>query len=169
MSDLGRVGDLELDEDEGFLRREWKAERVGWLTMAGILGLALLGVFGSGPLAEANAGGDGPLAVRYARFARTQAPTILRLRYDAGAVGADGRVRLVLDRGFVEAVQIEHITPQPERAVAEPGRVVYVFAAEPAAAGEVTFHARFERFGVIRGAAGLADRPPVRFTQWVHP
>ena len=48
-ADSHRHGDLEIDEDLPFQRREWFAERVAWAVMALLIAAALLGLFGTGP------------------------------------------------------------------------------------------------------------------------
>ena len=46
-----RPDGLQLDEDRGFQRRFWRAERIAWGTFAAIMLAALSGLFGgSGPL-----------------------------------------------------------------------------------------------------------------------
>ena len=52
MTDLVRVGDLQIHQDLCQERREWKIQRVGWLLMALMLVAALAGLLGPGPLSS---------------------------------------------------------------------------------------------------------------------
>jgi hypothetical protein len=78
MSDVKRVGDLEIGQDLAHQRLEWKIERVGWILMA-LLGLpALVGLLGPGPLSSTSAGEKGsPLSVENNRFERYQSLVFL--------------------------------------------------------------------------------------------
>lgn len=58
-----RVGDLEVPQDLGFQRRACTFERIGWVAMTLVLLAAIVGVWGEGPLAQAEAvsrDGSGP-------------------------------------------------------------------------------------------------------------
>ena len=48
MSKAERAGDLEIVEDLSFQRREWRVQRGGWVVMAVLILLALLGLTGRG-------------------------------------------------------------------------------------------------------------------------
>jgi hypothetical protein len=48
-AEVQRHGDLEIQEDLPFQRREWLVERVAWGVMALLIVAALLGLFGTGP------------------------------------------------------------------------------------------------------------------------
>jgi hypothetical protein len=168
-------GGLEIDEDLPFQRREWVAERVGWAAMALLVLAALLGLFGTGPLASATAGNPaGPLWIEYERFNRLLAPATLRVHLGAGAARG-GEARVWLDRRYLESVQLQRVTPQPDGVEAAPDRMVFVFRmAEPDQPTTITFSFKPERFGSLPGRAGLAgagappDRP-LRFRQFVYP
>jgi len=56
MSKAERAGDLEIDEDLSFQRREWRVQRGGWVVMAVLILLALLGLTGRGPIRQPTAG-----------------------------------------------------------------------------------------------------------------
>jgi hypothetical protein len=115
MAALERVGDLEIEQNLAQQRREWTIQRIGWVVMVLLALAALLGLFGGGPFSEGTAGDrDGPLWVEYPRFARLQAPAELRLHVGSEAVPGN-EARVWLDRDFIENVQIQHITPEPDR------------------------------------------------------
>lgn len=59
MSEVKRVGDLDINQDAYSFEREARAEDVGRIVIWGLVVLALLGVSGTGPLAWASAGAEG--------------------------------------------------------------------------------------------------------------
>lgn len=49
-----RQRSLQIREDPAFQHRQWRVQRVGWLTIGLLLVLALAGVFGKGPASHAH-------------------------------------------------------------------------------------------------------------------
>jgi hypothetical protein len=164
-----RRPDLELDEDPSFAAREWRFERAGWVVLA-LLGVAgLLGLLGPGPLSRGSAGTPEGLRVEYQRFAHQHAPSRLRVHVPPAA-RAGGRVRVWLDHGWTDAVEIEAVTPEPETVEVGGDRVTFAFrTADPDAPLRLTFDLQMQRAGIVRGAAGLPGGPTVRFRQVVYP
>lgn len=134
MSDSTPYADLDLEEDLTLQRREWRWQRVGWVVLFGIVGAALLGVFGDGPLsyAQAVSGVNGPagapaLSVDYQRFTRVGSSTRIAIRL-AGPPPEKGDLELEVERRFYDHAQIERITPEPDRVVLGSKKVALVFA-----------------------------------------
>ena len=121
-----RPGDLEIKQDLRFQRRMWALQRIGWAVMALIVLVGLVGVFGAGPLSSATAGKEeAPLFVEeYERFARFMLPTTLRVRLDPMG---QGEAHLWLDRGYLESVRPQTVTPEPDSVEAGPDGFTYVF------------------------------------------
>ncbi len=170
MTEVRRVGDLELAQDLDYQRRLGTAQRAGWVAMLLLALAALLGLLGSGPLSSATAGDEGgALAIGYNRFGRYQAPTTLRVRLGPGA-GREGEARVWLSESYLQNVQIQQITPQPQRVEVGPDGQTYVFQlAGPNQPAEVTFYLQPDRFGPLSGQVRLAGEQPVRFRQFVYP
>lgn len=171
MAGVRRVSDLEINEDLGYQRRNWAAQRLGWAVMSAVVLAALLGLLGgSGPLSGAAAGGEGsPVSVEeYQRFVRYGAPTTLRLRLE-GASG-EGRARVWLDRGYLEGYEVQRVTPQPEEVVAGPERITYVFdLAEGAERVVVVFDLQPDVVGPLEGRVGTGGGASLRFRQFAYP
>lgn len=136
MSDSTPYADLDLEEDLTLQRREWRWQRVGWVVLFGIVGAALLGVFGDGPLsyAQAVSGVNGPagapvLSVDYQRFTRAGKSTRIAIRL-AGHSPQDGDLELEVERTFYDHAQIERITPEPDRVVIGSKSIHLVFASQ---------------------------------------
>ena len=169
--DIQRVGEIELDENAEFQKREWLVQRVGWAVMGLIVLAALLGLFGRGPLARAVVGGEGdPLRVEYDRFTRHASPTTLKIRLTPGVADEDGTIRLWLDREYMQAVQVEEISPEPESMEAGEDGIVYVFrVADAERSTRVTFRIQPSGYGLLSGGVGLVGQFRLRFRQFVFP
>ena len=169
-ANLQRHGDLEIPEDLPFQRREWVAERVAWAVMALLIAAALLGFFGTGPLSRTTAGDEaGPLWLDYERFARLLAPAPLRVHVGQGAA-RDGIVRVWIDRRYLDSVELQQVTPQPDSTELEAERLIFSFRqADGEGAAVITFNMRPSRFGSLPGRVGLVEGPALQFQQFVYP
>jgi hypothetical protein len=102
--------------------------------MALVVLAALLGLLGPGLLSN-GASADSPQAglgvKEYERFLRFMKPTTLRIGLELGAV-TEGEARVWLDRQYIEGVQTQHVSPQPQSVEAGSKGFTYVFnIAEP--------------------------------------
>ena len=170
MGDVRSAGDLEIDQDLDFQRREWRAQRAGWWAMALVLVLALAGVFGRGPLAHATLESpDGHLRVEYDRLAAVAGEADLRIHV-APAAAPDGLVRVWLDRAWVEGVNVEDIQPTPQRVIVAGDRMYYEFpVGSTRAASVVRFEFRPDAMLRRELRVGLTDGPTLAATQFIYP
>lgn len=171
MANTQGVGDLELDQDLDFQRRSWAVQRVGWGVMALVAVAALLGLFGPGPLNNAITGSkEAPLWLEYKRFGRFQTSAMLLRVHLGPEAGHDGKVRVLLNRDYLENVQVQQVTPQPESVEAGPKYLTYIFqVTEPNQPTAVTFHLQPEQIGLLSAQVGLPKRQPLSFTQFIYP
>lgn len=170
MSDLPRVGDLEIGQNLDFERRMQTVQYVSWAVMGLLLLAALLGLFGTGLLSKTSLGDPGgPLWMEYDHCLRSQAPQQLRIRVGPGAI-RDGKARLWLNESYLERVRIRQIAPQPESVELDPAGQTFTFAAEnldePAT---IMFYMVPERAGLLSGQIKLAGNEPFSFHQFVYP
>ena len=160
---------IEINEDRGFQRREWRFERVGWTMMALVVAAALLGVFGYGPLSHATVGDPATLALDYDRVQRASAPAEYRFRA-ARALTGDGEVRLRFDSALTEEMELDSIMPEPREVRSGPGYTEFAFATaagdEPAT---IMFEFRPATFGHVRGRVTSEGAPPLLFDQYILP
>lgn len=170
MTEPQRVGDLEIYQDLRFQEREWTVQRVGWALMLLVILLALLGLFGTGPISTGNAeAGDGAIAAGYERFVRHDGRTTLTLEVD-GSQAIEGELRVWLTSDYLAAVQIEQVSPQPSETIADGDRLVYVFPIDDTASSlTVSFSLRPQDMGWLSGEAGVPDGPTVSWNQLSYP
>lgn len=137
---MGRVGDLEIEQDVQYAEREWTAERVGWGLLLLVVALALAGLFGNGPLSWTTIkSSQGDLDVAYERFGRRGGSQELTVRTTADAA-RNGTWELFFSLDYLNALQVTSITPEPESVAADRGGVRFTFSqASPRADLEVTF------------------------------
>lgn len=168
MSETKHVGDLQIDDDDAFTRREWTVQRVGWAVLVLIVAGALLGLFGNGPLSEAAAE-NGPLRVAYDRFERKRAPTELRIRV-AGGTAEEDRIELWLAGDFLDRIELQGFSPEPEESRAGADRVVYVFRVDdPTQPAVIDIDYQIDGSGSLPGRLGLVGGPELTFPQFVYP
>lgn len=172
MSEMKRVGDLEVAEDMKAQRRNWLFQGIGQALMVLVALAGLLGLFGgAGPLSRASAGNqEASLSIsEYERFLRFGKPTTLQVRLGEAAT-TGGEARVWLSRQYVENVQFQEIDPLPERVEAGPDRFVYVFeAAGPDRPTAVTFETEPDEIGRLQGRVGLDGGTSLTFSQFVYP
>ena len=108
--------DLQLSDDIDQQRRDWIFERIGWVLLAAALFAALAGLFGPGIFGTARASAaDGTLSVEYLRFVRARSPQELRVIVEPQNNG-DSRFQVWIDSAYVDALSLERVTPQPDKA-----------------------------------------------------
>jgi hypothetical protein len=170
MAEQSRYDVLELKQDLEFERRSRSIERVGWVVIAAVALAALAGLFGSGPLSRTTLGEPGgPLWIEYARFGRLGAPLALRVHV-APNTGRQTALRLWLSRDYMERVQVDQVTPQPERVEAGSERLTYAFSlAESSRSTTIIFSLKMDHFGRQRGCIGMVDGPTLCFHQFIYP
>lgn len=129
--------DLELTADLRFQRREWRAERIGWVLAGVVIVASLLGVFSNGPLSStSSSSSSGDIRVDYQHFVRHLGQDSMTITVAPSAIKA-GTATIVLDQSIASALQITSITPQPQAQRTEQGRLVLEVAAAPGAPAQV--------------------------------
>ncbi len=170
MTTVPRHGDIEIDHDVHFQRRDWRAQRIGRIMMFLILAAAIAGAFGDGPLStRRDRSANGRLEVEYDRVARHGAPYPLRLNISADAVG-DSTVDIWIDQQYVQGLVMREISPSPTETWAGGERLIYRFnLAEIPKPVVIVFHADADKRWSRSGAVGIVRGDSVRFRQFVLP
>jgi hypothetical protein len=164
-----RVGDLEVEQDLAFQRREWVVERVGWTAMLVLAVAGLLGLFGTGPLAAAEARGADGLLLDYGRFERFNAPAELIFEVPAQSIAEDGTFTLALARDYLDDVEVEQVTPEPEEVRADGEWLTFTFGSAAPEAVTVVFHLQHDRIGPTELHVRLGDNQPLAIGQFIYP
>jgi hypothetical protein len=170
MTAVPRHGDIEIDQDPAFQRRDWRAQSVGRIVMVVIVIAALAGAFGDGVLSSRRARtDDGRLEVEYDRIARHGAPEPLRVHVAAHAPG-DSIVDLWIDQRYVHGVVMREISPSPIATWAGGERLIYRFRlTDLPRTAVIVFQADANDLWSRSGAVGLLRGDSVRFRQFVLP
>ena len=165
---IGPGGDLELDQDLSFQRREWTIQRAGWLVMATLLVAGLLGLFGTGPLGTATAEA-GPLQLQFARFERRHAPSELEVVVERTAVSQD-QLEIWFAADYLAGTEITSVMPEPVEVRVTDDRLVYRFSVDDQArTHRILIALEYDELGVATPHMGLVDGPELTFWQFVYP
>lgn len=168
MADIKSEGDLEINQDLRFQRKEWVFERWGWIAMVMLAIAALLGLFGDGLLSNATAKNE-VLQVQYGRFEREFAPAHIEIQFDSQKANNEG-VKLQVDRELLSFYNVEQITPEPDSTVLFPDHVTYIFKIAPGSGPfQVTFELQGNQIGIARGKIGVENGPVVDISQFMYP
>lgn len=167
---MERFGDLEINQDVRFQDREWTVERVGWLLLVALLIIAVLGLFGNGPLSRTTSSSpDAGLKVAYERFGRRGGSQELTLRASANAA-TNGSWQIEVTRAYLASLEIVTITPEPDSAETTRRGVRYTFTqAAPDAALEVIFAVTPRSLWSHSGEIRIGDEPPATVWQFFFP
>jgi hypothetical protein len=140
---------LQVADHQAFQRREWTAQRIGWVGIAAFVAAAFLGVLGPGPLSSTTATSDDQLVeVEHQRFRHLEADDMLTVVLAPAAVTGD-TVEVELAQDWVQSVDISGIAPEPQEQVATSYGVRLVVSSE--AGSEVTIQIAFRatRIGIV--------------------
>lgn len=160
--------DLDVRQDEVFQRKEWRAQRIGWVVMTLFVLAGLIGVFGTGPLTWATTSSlDGVVTVEYDRVVRFEADNSLTLIFGPDAV-EDGVITVEMAGSWLAGVDLSGIAPEPAEQRALPDGVVWEFPVERTGQIDVTLTFRAEEVGTIGADVTVGDETAT-FTQLVLP
>jgi hypothetical protein len=160
---MGKMhGDLELDQDIPMEKLMLTLQKVGWALVLLGLGLALAGIFGSGPFSRVVKASDNrQLLLTYERFERRLKDTTFRV--EAASAESIG-----LDRRYLEHAEIKHINPPPADVKFSESEIEYSFDHGP---GRLLVDFSFQlknKPGLARGAVRAGDTT-VGFQQIIYP
>jgi hypothetical protein len=158
-----RYEGLEIEENLRDQRIQWRVERAWWVVLGGLLAASVAGLFGSGALSSSET--ETPSArVRYNRFLRNDGPSTLRI--DGPAAGP---LEIAISSGYLDAIAILEINPEPESTAFEDGFVVYTFeVSRPAERATVTFRFAPQEIGRLEVTVAV-NGEAMKFNQFVYP
>lgn len=164
------MGDLQVEQDLRFEKREWQGQLIGRLVMLAIALGALLGFFGAGPLSlteEQDVTGD--LNVIYEHYGRRGATTNLTVAIHPNAF-SDGEAEVWLSSDYLGQMQVDAITPSPDQVTAQEDGFVYTFLVDqPEDPITVTYNFTIDAMGSVAGEIGLPDAAPIELDHFFTP
>ena len=99
---------LQLEEDLEQHKKGWVIQKIGWAVLYIGLILAMLGVFGSGPVSYKTQSANGN-SIKYERFLRYEGET--EMTFDVA--DAKDTITLQIPQQYMEYVQVQSISPLP--------------------------------------------------------
>lgn len=170
MANRGVPADLQLEHNPRLQHWEWLFERAGWLALLVVVGLALAGFLGNGPLSKSIAtSADGNLRVEYDKYLHYRAPDTLTIQVDKSLL-KEGEFKLRLGGDYLRKLHIEQIMPRPLRELAESDAQALIF--EAASADEpvrIIIHFQVESPGTLEGTITAGSDQTVTLNQFVYP
>jgi hypothetical protein len=147
-------------------RREWVAQRIGWVGMALFIGAAVLGFVGGGVASDRQVGDASVAAIRYERFARYASPARIEITI-APAAAAQGTVSFEVNESYMHAFEVQSIVPEPRSVETKNERIRFTFDASSAPAS-IVLDVMPETIGRQRAVFKIADRE-LTFRQFIYP
>lgn len=121
--------ELAVGDDIEFQRKWWRFENFIWIVFGLIVIADLLGCFGRGPLAKAQARStDGTMDVRYERIARYGTASVIAIQFGPGAI-QDGKLKFWVSDSLVKPLGNQRVVPQPETSTVGDNGIYYTFLA----------------------------------------
>lgn len=156
----------DIGEDLAFQRRNWRAQRVGWVLLGLLIAAGLAGLLGPGPLSDVSARDGERLEVEYERFVRHGSPSDIRVTIPRPGTKL---VRVAVSRDYLDAVWLMEILPTPMRVQAADSDVVYTFERLGSGPLEATFGIRPKALGTHEARIALDDGSRVSVRQFTYP
>ncbi|MFJ4156644.1 hypothetical protein ACIPZF_17825 [Pseudomonas sp. NPDC089752] len=156
-----------VQENMALQRRVWRFERVGWYALVVVILLGLAGVFGNGPLSDAQVSSrDGRLHVDYQRLSRSGTTDSLKIRVQ-GRAGE--LVDIQLSGSLFSVASIETLQPQPQLSRSQGDSILLQTGSS--ADGRVTLYLtlRSESVGRLQGQVRTGPATAVHFSTFLYP
>lgn len=113
---------LQLDENLDQHKKGWVAQKIGWAVLYAGLLLAILGVFGTGPLSYKTQSANGN-SIKYERFLRYEGEA--EMTFDV--TSAKDTITLQIPQQYMEYIQVQAISPIPLGNQTIDGQTTYYF------------------------------------------
>jgi hypothetical protein len=151
------------DEDVRFEHRWHLVQRAGRAILALGIVAAVLGIFGTGPLASTTADAPGgTFSVDYDRFLRTAQSSNLQISTQTSR----GPATVAIAQSYLNATGLSGVSPQPDSETARGNRVVLTW--QGSLPDQIQVQIAPQTIGVHRATIWVAGTP-VRFRQVTWP
>jgi hypothetical protein len=155
------VAELEIRQDLDFQRRVGMFQGVGRIVFVLLFVAAIIGVFGTGPLAHATASGPG-FQVDYDRFLRSTQSSSLQVSPNVGQGGGE----IAVASSYLNSIDVSDVSPQPDSETAQQDRIVFSYQNRLPAQVQIGIFPR--TIGIHRATIWVRGRP-LSFRQVVYP
>ncbi|MGS7251020.1 hypothetical protein HG549_11315 [Pseudomonas sp. SK] len=156
-----------VEEDMRMQQRVWRFERVGWYMLVVIVLLALAGLFGNGPLSDAQvASDDGRVRVDYQRLSRSGTTDNLRITV-RGTPGEP--VQVVLGGSLLREASIETMQPQPQLSRSHGQSLLLQLGTSHDGMATLYLTLRSEHVGRLEGVVRAGQDSTVQFATFLYP
>lgn len=127
MGHIREVAGIQIDEESfEFTRREWRFQRIGWISLGVIALLGFAGVLGHGPAAHETIGHPDTFAVQFDRIIRHGASSDLVVDVGPG-LQRDSTLRIYVSRDYLAKFKVSDIIPEPAASGSAGNYVYYEF------------------------------------------
>lgn len=158
---------LPVQEDMAMQQRVWRFERVGWYLLVVIVLLGLAGLFGNGPLSNAQTiSADGRLHVEYQRLSRSGTTDNLRITVRGSARKP---IMLELDGSLLSKASIETIQPEPQASLSQGKAILLELGTSDDGVATLYLTLRSEYVGTLEGVVRAGPSSAVHFSTFLFP
>ena len=156
-----------VEEDMRMQQRVWRFERVGWYALVLIVLLALAGLFGNGPLSDAQVTSeDGRVQVEYQRLSHSGTTDNLRITVH----GSAGKPVMVLLGGtLLREASIETLQPEPQQSLSHGKSLLLQLGTSKDGIATLYLTLRSEHVGTLEGVVRAGESSAVRFSTFLFP
>ena len=156
-----------VEEDMRMQQRVWRFERVGWYALVLVVLLGLAGLFGNGPLSDAQVmSDDGRVHVEYQRLSRSGTTDNLRITV-RGNTGEP--VMLLLGGTLLREASIETLQPEPQVSLSHGRSLLLQLGTSKEGIATLYLTLRSEHVGTLEGIVSAGPGSAVRFSTFLYP
>jgi len=152
--------DLLIDEEIHLQKKGWIVQRVGWVLLFLFILLAVLGLFGEGPLSKRTIT-TGTIKTEYERFGRHEHETPIKFESKNENITV-----VAVPQQYLKEFKLSKVVPEPESQVASEGYINYAFKGENNY--NVTFYFDPLEFGNAGGTIRV-NAYNIPFNQTIYP
>ncbi|MDH2184688.1 hypothetical protein N5K35_13325 [Pseudomonas sp. GD03651] len=148
-------------------KRVWRFERVGWYVLVIIVLLALAGLFGDGPLSDAEVvSQDGRLKVEYQRLSRSGTTDNLFITIQ----GSPGQpVMVELEGPLLREASIETMQPEPLVSMSHGPALLLQLGTSKDGMATLYLTLRSAHVGSLEGVVRSGSNTEVHFSTFLYP
>ncbi|MGB5958392.1 hypothetical protein [Pseudomonas sp.] len=156
-----------VQEDMPMQQRVWRFERVGWYLLVVIVLLALAGLFGNGPLSDAEVvSQDGRVKVEYQRLSRSGTTDSLFITVQ----GTPGQpVMVELEGTLLRQASIETLQPEPQASMSHGPALLLQLGTSKDGMATLYLTLRSEHVGTLEGVVRAGSNSAVHFSTFLYP